>query len=199
MSNTEHRPESNTYTTFDPVTGQRLPKGIHYGRDPSGNAWYGFFKDADIYYSNPAKYDRVEDAVEGLSLWHDGAGRRRVAAAINELADVIFEQNAAVGWWDEAETIPEQFLPHLIASKIALMHSELSEALEGMRKNLPDDHLPHRQMIEVELADAIIHILDTARFLKLDVGGAVVEKLQYNSTRADHKRENRDGVNGKKI
>lgn len=68
-----------------------------------------------------------------------------------------------------------------------------------MRKNLPDDHLPHRQMIEVELADAIIHILDTARFLKLDVGGAVVEKLQYNSTRADHKRENRDGVNGKKI
>lgn len=121
------------------------------------------------------------------------------APVINSLADNIFAQNGAVGWWDEAAIMPEQFLPHLIASKIALMHSELSEALEGMRKGLPDDHLPHRLMIEVEFADAIIRILDTARFLQLDVGGALVEKLEYNSQRADHKRENREGVNGKKI
>lgn len=199
MSNTGEPIAENTYTGQHPVTGERLPKGIHYGASVTGRTWYGFFKDCNLPFTNPAKFDTLIEAEAGLREWRETAGQRRVAAAVNELADVIFSQNGAVGWWDEAAIIPEQFLPHLIASKIALMHSELSEALEGMRKNLPDDHLPHRQMIEVEFADAIIRILDTARFLKLDVGGAIVEKLQYNSQRADHKRENREGVNGKKI
>lgn len=45
---------------------------------------------------------------------------------------------------------------------LALVHSELSEALEGERKSKMDDHLPHRPMPEVEMADTMIRLLDCA-------------------------------------
>ena len=70
---------------------------------------------------------------------------------------------------------------------VALMHSELSEALEADRKGLKDDKLPHRDGREVEFADCIIRILDTAAALDLDVAGALIEKNRYNRLRADHK------------
>ena len=79
-----------------------------------------------------------------------------------------------------------------------LVVSEVAEAMEGDRKNLMDDHLPHRKMIEVELADALIRILDLSEGLGLDVAAAVAEKVQYNAARADHKRENRALPSGKK-
>lgn len=69
---------------------------------------------------------------------------------------------------------------------VALMHSELSEALEAHRKNLMDDKLPDRSGIEVEFADCIIRILDTAAAMGLDVPGAIIAKNRYNRTRADH-------------
>ncbi|HWG89138.1 MAG TPA: hypothetical protein VN679_15240 [Candidatus Acidoferrales bacterium] len=88
--------------------------------------------------------------------------------------------------------------PYVFATKIALIHSELSEALEGHRKDLQDDHLPHRKAVEVELADAIIRIFDLAGAAKLDVASAVIEKLVYNQHRADHEEAARNGVNGKR-
>jgi len=74
--------------------------------------------------------------------------------------------------------------------------SELSEALEGDREDLMDDHLPDRKMLEVELADAVIRVFDMAGGLELDIAGAIAAKLQYNCDRADHKLENR--LNGGK-
>lgn len=86
-----------------------------------------------------------------------------------------------------------------VATKLALIHSEVSEALEGARKGLMDDHLPHRKAIEVELADAAIRIFDLAGALSLDLGAAIVEKLAYNATRKDHTREARAAAGGKKV
>lgn len=77
------------------------------------------------------------------------------------------------------------------------MHSELSEALEADRKGLMCDKLPHRDGREVEFADCIIRILDTAAALGLDVAGALIEKNRYNARRAAHKLENR-AAGGKK-
>lgn len=85
----------------------------------------------------------------------------------------------------------------LFPVRIALCHSELSEALEGDRKNLMDDHLPHRQMAEVELADAVIRIFDLAGAMGYDLGAAIADKLAYNAERADHKMDARNAANGK--
>lgn len=82
---------------------------------------------------------------------------------------------------------------------LCLIHSEISEALEGYRKDQMDDHLPHRKMIEVELADALIRIFDLGGALDLDLGGAFAEKFHYNQTRSDHKVENRAKSGGKKF
>jgi hypothetical protein len=178
----------------------------------------------------------------------------------NQKAKEIYEQNKAVGWWDDPDRCKYQTLQ--------LVSTEISEATEGERKSLMDDHLPHRKMGEVELADALIRILDmggaygweylhpdsdtisemkfifkrmsgsvaglhlginmsiaalgvnlvydaagekinelysvviyfiekTAEHMKYDIEQALLEKLEYNKHRADHKRENRAKPGGK--
>lgn len=114
---------------------------------------------------------------------------------LNSLVNKIHQENVKAGWYTDPKTmLPKQVN---IGEKLCLVHSEVSEAMEGFRKNLMDDHLPHRKMGEVELADAVIRIFDLAGFLKLDLGGAIYEKLEYNKTRPDHKLENRVKDNGK--
>lgn len=99
------------------------------------------------------------------------------------------------GWYRNPET--GEVIKRNFGEVVALMHSELSEALEADRKDLMDDKLPHRKGVEVEFADCIIRILDTAEELGLDVPGAIIEKNRYNKERADHKLANR-AAGGKK-
>lgn len=101
------------------------------------------------------------------------------------------------GWWTDLETGARK--ERNPGELIALMHSELSEALEGIRKDKMDDHLPERKAVEVELADTVIRILDFAGAYNLNIGAALAEKLAYNAKRADHKLENRKQDGGKKF
>lgn len=79
-----------------------------------------------------------------------------------------------------------------------LVVSEISECMEGERKGLMDDKLPHRPMPEVELGDALIRIFDYAGAYGYDLDGAVAEKRAFNARRADHRPENRLKTGGKK-
>ena len=79
---------------------------------------------------------------------------KEVAAFAADYARKIYEQNKAVGWWDDPN--------RCIFQTIQLISTEIAEATEGERKDLMDDHLPHRKMGEVELADAMIRLLDLA-------------------------------------
>lgn len=115
--------------------------------------------------------------------------------AANILQGICHSLAVESGWWDNL--LPPQ--QGTVAEKLLLIHSEISEACEGYRKGLQDDHLPHRPMVEVELADALIRICDLAGAMGLDLGGAVAEKLAYNQQRADHKPENRAKEGGKKF
>lgn len=124
---------------------------------------------------------------------------------LRKVLDQCHRDSFDAGWWRDADgknlrvevCSSSNYGKALVAQKLALIHSEISEAMEGHRKNLLDDHLPERPMIEVELADALIRIGDLAGALGLDVAGAVREKLAYNKNRADHKKASRQASGGK--
>lgn len=132
------------------------------------------------------------------------AVNHHVQTAGDILTKICHEASYNAGWWHDCKgqdqtnsaVMEEQ---NVVPTKLCLIHSEISEGLEGHRKDLNDDHLPHRKMLEVELADAVIRIFDLAGALRYDLGGAIAEKLAYNTQRADHKLENRNKVGGKRI
>lgn len=114
---------------------------------------------------------------------------------LNDYANECHSDNDR--WWHNLETGER-----LIRNKgelLMLIVSEIAEAMEGVRKSLPDDKLPHRSMEEVELADALIRIFDYAGAYGLDLEGAYREKRAYNATREDHTHEARRATNGKKF
>jgi len=126
--------------------------------------------------------------------------------ALNALSEMIHARNVEAGWWTDINTGQDlrgkdelgrdrRNVPELLC----LVHSEVSEAMEGYRKNLMDDKLTSRTMFEVELADVFIRIFDIAGAHNLDLGGAVLEKLNFNKIRPDHALENRLKSDGKKF
>jgi NTP pyrophosphatase (non-canonical NTP hydrolase) len=116
-----------------------------------------------------------------------------LTAAGSTLSHYCHGAARASGWWDGTDIADRNMVP----AKLMLIVSEVAEAMEGHRRGRQDDHLPHRPMIEVELADAIIRIADLAGALGLDLGGAIAEKMSYNASRADHRPENRAKEGGK--
>lgn len=152
--------------------------------------------------------DELEGAIRPLDLgfsWPEERTTDVVLCGIKTSQHLCYALAYKSGWWIDTETgedvrtWPAKFLNLWIASKLMLVVTEVSEAMEGHRKDLPDDKLPHRKMLEVELADAAIRIFDLAGGFGYDLAGAIIEKLAYNQQRADHKLEHRTATGGKSI
>lgn len=113
---------------------------------------------------------------------------------LNDYAKICHE--AAATWWHDPAT--GERIERNRGEQLMLIVSEIAEAMEGERKNLADDKLPHRPMAEVELADALIRIFDYAAGHGYDLEGAFREKLAFNARRPDHQPEARLTANGKR-
>ena len=107
---------------------------------------------------------------------------KNLRTAIDCITDHIHEQAVDKGWWEEPRDVPHC---------LALIHSELSEALEEYRQSSPGDPRLYYgkdskpEGLLVELADAVIRILDLAQHIAPDMsfGSVLLEKVAYNATR----------------
>lgn len=97
---------------------------------------------------------------------------------INALIQEAHENAINKGWYEEPRTFGEV---------IALMHSELSEALEDYRSGKGFKEIYYEGAkpcgIPVELADVVIRIFDTCGHLGIDLEEAIRTKMAYNATR----------------
>lgn len=146
-----------------------------------------------ITFAGPARYTPLPAGMKFEPI--NDNSKHNHAAALNLFAADCHAASRRAGWYTDLETGGEK--ERNVPEMLCLIHSEISEAMEGHRKGLMDDKLPHRKMIEVELADALIRIGDLATYLGLDIGAAAVEKMAFNAKRADHKLEAHTAAGGK--
>lgn len=91
----------------------------------------------------------------------------------------------------EIQGILDLHAPHLsrwfldceIQAELARIMSEGGEAVEAVRKNKMDDHLPHQLGLTTELADILIRCGDSSKRHDLPLATAIVEKMLYNAGR----------------
>lgn len=108
------------------------------------------------------------------------------SAYLKELLFIAHYTSKEKGWWD-GERHQYNLSAERLASKICLMHSELSEALEEVREGRLDAWYQESgkpEGLPAELADVVIRIFDLCGAMNIDLEKAIVEKMIYNMGRA---------------
>jgi NTP pyrophosphatase (non-canonical NTP hydrolase) len=93
------------------------------------------------------------------------------------ITDEVSDTAIRKGWHD---------VPRSDGEMIALIHAELSEALEALRSSdpgKPDKSCPNYSSVEVELADVVLRLMDFSRARGFRVSEALIDKMQFNKSR----------------
>ena len=92
------------------------------------------------------------------------------------------------GFWEEVDNTS-------VPTKLCLIHSEVSEALESYRKGNPPCEKTYPSSlnsepvkldissIAEEMADVVIRVMDLCEHLHIDLGRAILAKADYNRNR----------------
>ena len=120
----------------------------------------------------------------------------KLQQALTVLTEYCHKQSRDAGWWTDLST--GQPLVRNKGEMLMLIVTEVAEAMEGVRKNLQDDHLPEHKMETVEIADTLVRLFDYIGGHGLEIATAFTDKLEYNCVRQDHSVEHRQSANGKK-
>lgn len=106
--------------------------------------------------------------------WVEGVTESTVSA-INACAGTVYANAKAHGWWEQDRNEGEM---------IALIHSELSEALEAIRAgNPPCPKDPSMSTLEEEMADVVIRVMDFCHAKDINLGRAIQKKHAVNMAR----------------
>lgn len=162
---------------------------------------------------------------------------REMSDGIWQLVSLSHTASKARGWWHDPITglslIPHEnpgtmpdddkiisaWFPYVIATKIALIHAEVSEGLEAYRTDAMDDKIPAFAGITAEMADVLIRVGDlmgcmqarakelagptpvdkVAAYNMFSLPSAIYEKMLVNAVRPDHNQEARRKPGGKKF
>ena len=93
----------------------------------------------------------------------------------NRISKKVYMNAVNHGFWQEEPNDGE---------RMALIHAEISEALEALRNGNPSSNkIMEYSSLEEELADTVIRIMDYAFGNDLDIAGAIIAKIEYNKSR----------------